>query len=216
MTNEPRSLGERLAWPALVAWGGGTLVVGAFLLAPHAVGLPLPSPDDPRLTAALATEARGSWLVTHVLLAGCGCSAQLLAALRSRPPRPGVHERVVLVGRPGVDDPALHTLGYRVVALSPVELRARYGLEVAPVLVIRDPEGQVRYLGGYTVHRREDAPRDRAILAALVEGGLPPDVLPVLGCPATEALRASVDPLGLRPGPRGDELARGSLPDEVP
>jgi hypothetical protein len=216
MTSDRRSLGQRLAWPALVAWGSGTLVVGAFLLAPHAAGLPLPSTGDPRLVGTLSGEAPGTWLVTHVLLAGCECSAQILSVLRTRPPHPEAHELVVLVGRADADDPALRTLGYEVVALSPHELRARYGLEVAPVLVIRDPGGEVRYLGGYTVHRREGAPMDRAIVAALLDGDRLPEVLPVLGCPASDALRAVVDPLGLRPGPRGDALARGSLPDEVP
>lgn len=206
MTTEPKTRHFRPAYWALVAWGATTSLLGAYLLAPHTVGLPVPSVHDPLLAASIAEDEPGSWLVTHVLLHGCECSAQVLETLRARPPREPVREQILLVGRADADDPALRSVGYVVRSILPEQLRARYGIEAAPVLIIRDPNGLLRYVGGYTVHRRDRVPHDREIVDRLVSEGRA-DMLPVLGCPASEELRASVDPLDIRPGPRGAELA---------
>lgn len=215
MRTEPMTYRGIAARALLVAWALGGIVLGAVLLAPHVAGLPLPSEGDPRLTAAMSEPAPGSWLVEHFVLTGCDCSRRIVETLRARPPHAGVAERVVLIGRADGDDPVLRALGYAVEAVTPGELRGRFGLEAAPVFAVRDPMGAVRHVGGYTSHRRGPALQDRDVLAALLGGG-DSAALPVFGCATSARLRAATDPLSIGTGPDPAELARLSTPEGRP
>lgn len=185
----------------LVLWAALVLIGGSTLLARHLLTLPVPPPDDPRLIAALSAlrPAGGPprWLVLHVLYERCGCSQDLLRALRARAARPGVHEQVLLASEaPDTTQPlgdALRGRGFGFRAVRPEELAARYHLEAAPLLLVVDDTGRLRYLGGYSPRKR-GAPQDQRILAEL-QGGRAPAPLPTFGCAVSAALRAALDPL---------------------
>ncbi len=99
------------------------------------------------------------------------------------------------------DDAALGTriraAGFDLETLSTEELARRYGVEAAPLLVVSDPRGTVRYVGGYTDHKQSVVIRDHEILSAL-RGGGGVAALPVFGCAVSKELGQRVDPLGLR------------------
>jgi hypothetical protein len=66
---------------ALGAWFGAMLLLGASLLAKHAVALPAPS-ERPLLAQAIGTprssEARPGWMSVHVLYTECRCSRRIV------------------------------------------------------------------------------------------------------------------------------------------
>ncbi len=189
------------------------VVVGAYLLAPHLLTLPAPQATDAGLQRRVAAERRpsdsGRWLVLHVLDQDCVCSLRildhLLARTRARPASvpagraADMIERVVWIA--STPDPAriaaIHAAGFDLDAVTPEQLGARYHLEAAPLLVVVDPSDRVHYVGGYTPRKQADDVRDVAIIDVIRRGGhVTP--LPTFGCAVGQALRTTIDPLGLR------------------
>ena len=78
----------------------------------------------------------------------------------------------------------------------PAELAARWHDEASPLLVIADPAGAVRYVGGYGRHKQSPVVEDLAILADL-RAAHDRAALPVFGCATSARLARRVDPLGL-------------------
>lgn len=87
--------------------------------------------------------------------------------------------------------------GYRVERVQAEALHATFGVDGAPLLVIADPGGRVRYVGGYTRVKQGPVVEDTRILDELRAGGAPPP-LPLFGCATDPRLRGRADPLGLR------------------
>jgi hypothetical protein len=211
----PASLAEGSRLERLIArgvlslWFPTVLVVCAYLLGGHVLTLPAPANDSVRLTSAFAAmrspPAEERWMALHVLYKGCRCSTRVLEHLLARGAEVGTKEQIVLV-RTGddsgeADDAALGTriraAGFDLETLSTEELARRYGVEAAPLLVVSDPRGTVRYVGGYTDHKQSVVIRDHEILSAL-RGGGGVAALPVFGCAVSKELGQRVDPLGLR------------------
>jgi hypothetical protein len=165
----------------LVGWAATGMVVGAVAMRGHWVPLPVPAAES----AAPAATAEGEWHALHALLDGCGCSERVLAHLTRRVPVAGVRERVLWVTRDG-DGPA--ATGFEMEPITAEQLAARHGLEAAPVLVVIDPNGTVRYRGGYTARKQGFAIRDREIIQETLSGAAPPP-LPVYGCPVSDRFR---------------------------
>lgn len=185
----------------LAAWACLMIVIGASLMVSHWVPLPRPAVDDAAWRASLANirtdQATGRWTALHFLYAECPCSRRVLEQVIEHPPRDGVTERVVLIGSDTelADRAAEH--GYEVDCVSPEDLKAKYGVEAAPLLVVSDPDGKPRYAGGYTSRKQGPDFQDRRILAALMAGH---DVepLPLYGCAVSRRLQGIVDPLRLK------------------
>jgi len=182
-----------------VAWFLAVLIPGVYQLAEHTLSLPKPVPE--KLQAAMIAnrprDATG-WVVLHVLYAECGCSGRVADRLTQRGLIPGVAERVIIVGEPKDDlVERLRAHGLSVELTDAKDLSDRYGIVAAPVLVVADPGGTVRYVGGYTEQKRGPAIRDTAIVASL-ERGEQVDALPILGCAVSRDLQRQVDPLGLK------------------
>jgi hypothetical protein len=174
---------------------------GAYLLGGHTAALPTSVEGERAVERAVAGERwpaeTGRWLVLHVVYGRCGCSGRVLDALVARGPTAGVRERVVLVdGEPGDRARAL-AAGFAVTRVTPEALVARYRLESAPLFVVADPAGRLRYLGGYTERKRGPVLRDVAVVRALRRGDAV-EALPVLGCAVSRRLRDLTDPLGVR------------------
>ena len=186
-------------------WVPIVLVIGAYLLGGHLLTLPAPTRENPQLTHAIAAiqiaDGRDRWVVLHVLYEDCRCSARMLNHLLSRGADPTIIERIVFV-ETSVHEPSAagsvraESRGFGFERLSAEELGARYGVQAAPLMVVADPKGVVRYIGGYTDRKGSLQFRDREIVRALRAQN---DVaaLPVFGCPVSKALDDAVDPFGL-------------------
>ena len=184
----------------LGAWFAVTTVGASYLLGAHVAGLPLPSPHDQRVRAAVRARLVGRPLALHVLAVDCECSRRVLARLEVRAPRAEVDERLVLIGRDAGARRAsrqVERLGYSVERLGPEDIAAALGVEVAPVLVVADASGEIVYLGGYT-ERKQGARIETDTLIDHALSGRSVAPLPVFGCAVTEDMLAGVDPWSLR------------------
>lgn len=176
----------------IVAWLAVCLLVGGSLLAGHLLTLPVPERGDPELRAAIAaTHTKPGWLVIHVLSQECRCSQRIVAHLLASK-RPGITERIVWIG----DKPPAAP-GFEIERIAPPQLKARYHLEAAPLLVVADPDGEIRYVGGYTDRKQAADIRDLEVIA-MAKTQAAVEALPAFGCAVGEALRDQLDPLGVR------------------
>jgi hypothetical protein len=203
----PSSWGTRIG---LLLWAVGTLVLSAYLLAPHLLTLPKPPAHDPRLRGAVAAMRgpgdAGRWQALHILYEGCKCSQRVLDHLIDRGPADGYAEAIAVVSdgadpeaaaRARADGERARGRGYRLEAVAPEALASRFGVEAAPLLVVADPAGELRYVGGYTERKQGPVVRDTRVFSELAAGKAP-EPLPVFGCAVSDRLRSTVDPLGVR------------------
>jgi hypothetical protein len=175
----------------LAVWFAGMLVIGAGLLSRHLVALPAPA-KNAKLSASIGElrrpETRSAWLAVHVLYSECRCSQRIVEHLLSSA-RPRDWAEVVLwVGQREPDPRLVQRFDLRRVADADL---ARMGIEATPLLIAVDPNGLVRYAGGYTDRKQGPVIDDARIL----EGSRRPDVvasLPVFGCAVSDRLRADL------------------------
>lgn len=201
------SWGTRLG---LLLWLAGTLVLSAYLLAPHLLTLPKPPAHDPRLRGAVAAmrapDEAGRWQAVHILYEGCKCSQRVLDHLIERGPAGGYAEAIAIVSdgvdpeaaeRARVDGERARGRGFRLETVTSAALAGRFGVEAAPLMVVADPGGELRYVGGYTERKQGPAVRDTQVFARLAAGQAA-EPLPVFGCAVSDRLKATVDPLRVR------------------
>ncbi len=183
-------LRSRLGAAAVALWFAGMVVVGAGLLARHLVALPVPG--DARLAASLealrSAPSRGRWLAVHVLYAECRCSQRIADHLLSTARPSDWSEMVLWVGAP--PPPAALEERFDVRRMGSADL-ARYGIESAPLLLAADPQGHVRYAGGYTERKQGPVIDDLRILDAARRPELVAS-LPVFGCAVSDRLRGEL------------------------
>ena len=188
---------------ALILWAAFLCLVCSTFLGSHLVPLPQPERDDAALAAAIAEHRRvqdsGRWMVMHVLYGECPCSRKIAETLLDpeRPRPEGLSETVLFIGEDRTWAERSLAAGFRVEELSHEELKAQWHVEAAPLLVVADPYGEVRYVGGYTSRKQGPDVRDIAIIEDL-QGDTPVEVLPLFGCAVSQALQSAVDPFGLR------------------
>lgn len=185
----------------LGSWVVLMIIIGASLMANHWVPLPRPEVEQTASRASLASfqsaDVSHHWTAIHFLFAGCPCSRRVLDHLLEQSPHEGVSERIVLIGDASEVGEKAEARGYTVDCVAPEQLLAKYGVEAAPLLLIVDPNGQHRYIGGYTSRKQLLDIQDRAILDSLMSGQeVKP--LPLFGCAVSERLKSIVDPLGFK------------------
>jgi hypothetical protein len=182
------SLRGRIGGITLAAWFAVMVALGAGLLARHVVALPAP-PRDQRLAASMGglrrPDERGKWLAVHVLYADCVCSQRIVDHLLGTE-RPRDWSEIVLWVGAQPASPALEKR-FDIRRVGSAEL-ARYGIEGAPLLVVVDPAGGVRYAGGYTERKQGPVIDDLRIFESARR--LDPLVsLPVFGCAVSDRLK---------------------------
>jgi hypothetical protein len=184
----------------LAAWLVVGVTLGAILLLRHMVPLPTPAHTDTVLRDAIRADLpRAAWRAVHVMYRDCACSRRTIEHLLASPRPPQLAELVVMVdddGKPGTDDAKLRAAGFPVQVITPDQLRGRYHLEAAPVLVVMGPDGELAYVGGYNRHKQSAAYEDVAIIDELRTGSSV-STLPVFGCATSARLANMVDPLHL-------------------
>ncbi|HEY4177276.1 MAG TPA: hypothetical protein VGM90_10605 [Kofleriaceae bacterium] len=191
---------RKVAFVLLALWAGVGIVVGGVMMLRHAA-FRVPDRSNAALRAGVATLFPGpsTWAAVHVFYRSCTCSKKTIEHLLSRGAEPGVDEVVVVAddtASAGPEDAALRARGYRVVVMRPADLRTRVGVEAAPVLIVRAPDGALAYVGGYSRAKQDGHFADVAIIADARQSRSI-DTLPVFGCATSARLAAAVDPLGL-------------------
>ncbi|MBL4689258.1 MAG: hypothetical protein JKY37_31990 [Nannocystaceae bacterium] len=193
----------RFAGVAVGAWAAISLLAGASLMVSHWTVLPKPDVDDPAFTEQLnglrTAQDDQQWVVVHVLYSRCSCSQRVFDHLFDEQRPAGAHERILLVEA----DPAIErraaARGFSVKIVTRAELKNEFHIEAAPMLIVIDPQGSVRYAGGYTDRKQGFEFRDTAIVKALADGGDPAE-LPLFGCGVSEELQQALDPFRLKYG----------------
>jgi hypothetical protein len=186
-------------WATLAVVGGSTLMAG------HLYTLPEPERSDPQLLARLEAlrgqVAQGEWQAVHVLYSACRCSQRILAHLFESTRPSGYHETLLLVGADEGVAARAADAGFELITLTPQELAEQYHIEAAPLMIVLDPDGRVRYAGGYSERKQGYEALDREVMARLKAGAAPTE-LPLYGCGVSKALQATLDPLGLKYDPQ--------------
>ncbi len=182
----------------LAAWAVVTLVGLAALSLKHMASLPEPE-DEALLTRAMLQLRRSSGRVflVHVIYAECSCSRALFVHLVARRPFPGAEEAILFVGADPRKQESAARAGYTFTTVSAQELASRFGLEAAPVLVVLDSAGKLRYAGGYYAHPATITPLDERIYNRLATGANV-EPLPVFGCAVSSRLQKSLNPLAAK------------------
>lgn len=215
---------EALQRALLLPWALALLIGGSYLQAPHVLTLPVPAPGDAHLAglahrpvvSAASPRREGAaprWQAVHILYSTCGCSQVVLRHLLARgaAAQGGVVERIVAVDLAGLTDggAALRARaaerGFLVDAVTAEQLRSTYHVEAAPLLLVMDGSGAIRYVGGYSERKRGPVLRDGEILRALA-AGRPVAPLPVFGCAVSASLQATLDPLRIGAAGRGPRV----------
>jgi hypothetical protein len=185
----------------LVIWAASLTVVGACLMVSHWVPLPNSTANQLTHENALLRADDGRWTVFHFLYTECPCSRRVLEHLLARSPRQDVDEQIVLIGH----DPDLaaraQANGFKVDHVAAIDLKSKYGVEAAPLLVVVDPTSQICYSGGYTNRKRGFEVQDTTIVSKLLAGKAV-ETLPVYGCAVSKSLQTIVDPLRIKPSSR--------------
>lgn len=180
----------------LAGWIVVALVGLAALSAKHMASLP--EPDDETLLSRAMLQLRrsssGNFLV-HVIYSECSCAQALFAHLVARRPSPGAEEAVLFVGADPNKQESAQRAGFSFTTVSAEELAHRFGLEAAPVLIVFDSAGRLRYAGGYYAHPATITPLDQRIYAKLTTGAKV-EPLPVFGCAVSPRLQKALNPLG--------------------
>ncbi len=188
-------------WGGLVVWAGLAVLVQTTLMAAHWYTLPKPDRADPLLEQSIAAlvseDGTGQWAMVHVLYSECRCSQRVFDHLFETTRPEGAYETVLLVGHDAAIEARADTAGFEVVVATPAELERRFGIVSAPLLLVLDPGGTLRYAGGYTERKQGYGPRDLDILAVLQRGDDPTE-LPLYGCGVSKELQEALDPMGIK------------------
>jgi hypothetical protein len=196
----PNVAGGKKTWIGrwlLAGWAMAALVVIAALSVKHLA--PLPEPDDAALLTRAALQLRRSAkkdFLVHVIYADCSCARALFSHLVARGPFAGAEELILFVGADAGKQAAAERSGFEFTTISAQDLASRFGLEAAPVLIMFDPAGKLRYAGGYYAHPATVNPLDERLYAQLAAAGNV-EPLPVFGCAVSARLQKSLDPLRL-------------------
>ncbi len=180
----------------LLVWGVATSGLGVMLMARHELALPVPAKNDPVLLSALdgvsAGQAHG-FRAVHFLYGPCRCSQRIVDHLVERGPKKPFAESVVIASDDGDFGQRLSRAGFAVTRVTPTELRDKYRIEAAPMMVVVSPGGEILYAGGYTRVKQSADVADVEIL----EGALAArehETLPVAGCGVSQRLRTFLNP----------------------
>jgi len=199
-----RFTAEARRWIARIgfwAWAALVMFAGASLTAAHSYGLPKPPASALEATVQLLREPGDTgWLVIHVLYGKCPCSQRIRTHLIDRKRTPDAAETVLIIDGDESMAAPLRDAGFAVRTLTAAELRDRYHIEAAPLLVVASPSGELRYRGGYTARPSSTEVHDVEIIRD-ARSASPPESLPLFGCAVSRELQRALDPLGIKYAP---------------
>lgn len=190
-----------IAVSALPVWAIGMTCVVASLMVSHWVPLPHPQKGEAlvgheTLDSSFDGESAG-WSAVHFLYADCPCSRRILDHLVARNALAVAREHIVLIGEQDPKAEEARAAGYEVAFVTPSELKQRFGIESAPLLIVTDVDGIIRYGGGYTSRKQGPDIQDDSLIRSAVAGRWQ-ETLPLYGCAVSKQLKDLVDPLRLK------------------
>lgn len=171
-------------------------------MAGHWITLPKPDLSNVQWPAQLTSknpDGAASWNAFHFLYSDCPCSMRILDELVKHPPHPGVHETIFLIGESVTAADAAIRIGYSIKYTTPEKVEEEFGIEAAPLLIVRSDEQAVTYLGGYTSRRQSLNAQHREIISRCYAGDEVVS-LPLYGCAVSAGLKDLVDPLRMKTG----------------
>jgi hypothetical protein len=138
--------------------------------------------------------------ILHVLAADCDCSKAVAEGLARRGADDAEREQVWIVGGASELRRRLEQARYVVREISAKEAHDALGVVGAPFLLVYERDGaSVKYAGGYSPHRPEDAGDiEVESIVRAVRSGQPTSPYPAYGCIVGQELRRQTDPLGLK------------------
>lgn len=146
--------------------------------------------------AKLETLISGQLAVYHILGSQCKCSKKIAAYLAESKRPSSAKEIIVSVDGHLGNEATLVEKGFIVQQISAVELKEQFNLDSAPVMLVNNRWGKLKYTGGYK--KWDDSEyRDLEILNRL---NLDEDVAayPVFGCALSSSLKNSIDPFKIK------------------
>ena len=170
----------------------------SFQMAGHLLTMPVPK-DLERLDKQL-NLLTGSEKFTglHILFDKCSCTNSLIKSLLKHPSSKEINESILWVGTKeslGVRAEKFLEFGYRIIYTDTASLKQNFGVEVAPILALK--EGKIfRYLGGYYDRPGSTLSHEKAIIKAVLAQQTPKS-LPVYGCAVSDDLQNIIDPLSI-------------------
>lgn len=189
------SMRARITTGVILIWGSFLTCAMATLMAGHWVSLP--HPEKGTSLNGYRGQSVESVNVFHFLYGDCGCSRRILKQLLKRDVVEGVSERIVLIGNDDAAESLATQKGFAVSRLTPAELKQQYEVESAPLLIITDNTGTIRYSGGYTSRKQGLDNQDLRIIQSILDGEQYSE-LPVYGCAVSKRLKDLIDPLNLK------------------
>lgn len=185
---------QKIKKVAFFAVSGGVLIIISLLMAGHLISFPLSTEKVQTSLNARGHQAEKGWEVIHILSAGCKCSARVIEELSSRSAIKEGSEVIYYIGEGKPEGLAQSKIHFEII---PEEMAHRLlGVEAAPTLLIRNPEGKLDYAGGYAKNRNAKPEQDSIIRDTIA--GNAPKPLPIFGCAFTKNLKSQVDPFGLK------------------
>jgi hypothetical protein len=167
---------EVLAKSASVLLTLAATLVMARLMAAH-----MPFAVDPPASGPPARRT-GHWQAVYILGSDCVCSLRVAEHLAQRGRLADIEERTILVGRNAATDSKLQQWGLQPARSSAEDVLRAFGAHNAPLLLFIDPDGNIRYSGGFA--RRSDFRdgfEEQSIWAEL-RAGRAVERLPAYGC----------------------------------
>lgn len=195
-----RRLRTALVTAGLTAWFAAALYLAAALSVTHLATYAAP---DRRTRLEQFADARrvgagDRLLVLHVIGESCSCTDGLFRALIGRGSLAGVEEHILFMDPRPRRAARARRAGFVFDRLDRAIALDALGLSAAPVMIVLDGSGHLRYAGGYFDHPAAAVSLDRRILGALIDDASAlPAPLPIFGCALDPVLRRRVDPLGL-------------------
>lgn len=160
-----------------------------------------PSGEDPTLTQAIhdnRNEAEfGQWPAVHVFNARCNFSKQIVEHILSRGPMPGIKEKIVLVGHHFQWEALAKTQGFPIEFITRRKLKSMYNISAAPIMVVVDQLGTIRYAGSYFSQKDRSVFKDVAVIDSLIQQ-TPVEPMPLHGCAVVSMLSSTLGPWELR------------------
>lgn len=180
-------------------WIPSALLVTALLMVNHVISMPLPS-DITRLHNSIQNLRNDDEtpLIVHVVYQNCSCTRNLLEHLADRRSSSKLQEVLLYVGQRDSRSKLAEKAGYQVHYIDRASLQSTYAIEAAPLLLVVDESGQIRYLGGYYRTPATVKPMDQEIIKAVLHSHDSAETLPLYGCAVSQNLQDQIDPLQLQ------------------
>jgi hypothetical protein len=124
----------------------------------------------------------GNWQAIHILGEACPCSRRVAGHLRGRKTIAGLTERVLQVGDSEEVKQLFENSSWRWEHRTAEEVRDAYGAQSAPLLIVIDPQGRIRYRGGYSARSDSRDGFHDAEIWTRVRRGENVAPLPAYGC----------------------------------